>query len=252
MLFVSMLGVIATTYYYSVERIEARSQILKSSMAERDMTSLVENLQAILWQTGSSRTLEISDSGGELRVQPSINLLFVSLMDNNSISDTVFNATIGQVTYDLPYSEMSDTGLYLKGDYRSILDQSTSTMTQLYIRKGAEHDEIVLRARPLASSTTYLAEDNETINNLRIYIVNLNSSQDIDLMGKIPLRISCTNIEDTTRTYNVPYQVDALNVTASLDGIPGQLSIPISGNASGTIINLELVVCEVKIETWIR
>jgi len=71
-------------------------------------------------------------------------------------------------------------------------------------------------------------------------------------MGKIPLRISCTNIEDTTRTYNVPYQVDALNVTASLDGIPGQLSIPISSNANGTIINLELVFCEVKIETWTR
>jgi hypothetical protein len=71
-------------------------------------------------------------------------------------------------------------------------------------------------------------------------------------MGKIPLRLSCTNIEDTTRTFNVPYQVDALNVTASLDGIPGQISIPISGNAGGTMINVELVVCEVKIETWIR
>jgi hypothetical protein len=252
MLFVSMLGVIAITYYYSVERIGARSQILKSSMAEHDMTSLDENLQAVLWQTGSSRTLEVSDSGGELRVQPSMNLLLVSLTDNNSISDTVFNGTIGQVSYDLPYSETSDAGLYLKGDYRSIVDQSASTMTQLYVRNRAEHDEILLRARPLASSTTYLAEDNETINNLRIYIVNLNSSQDTDLMGKIPLRISCTNIEDTTRTYNVPYQVDGLNVTASLDGVPGQLSIPISGNASGTMINVELIVCEVKIETWIR
>jgi hypothetical protein len=125
-------------------------------------------------------------------------------------------------------------------------------VTQLYIRHGTEHSEILLRYRPIASSATYETEDNKTINNLRIYVVNLNSSQNIESMGKIPLKFSCTEVEDTTTTYNVTHQVNALIVSASLDGAQGQVSFPITTNAGGAIINVELIVCEVKIEGWIR
>jgi len=251
-LFVSTLGIIAVTYYYSIERIDARSVTLKNSMAEQDMGSFDEALSSVLWQSGSSRTLQINDYGGELRVQPSTNHLLVNVTDNENISDTVFNATVGQVVYELPYSETADTGLFLKGDSRSIVNQSGSVMTQLYVRNGQEHVEIVLRYRLIASAVAYVNEDNTTINDVRIYMVNLSSSQDIESNGEVPLVISCVNVENNVATYNVSYQTGALTVNANLDGVQGRVSIPISGNSSGAVVNLELVVCDVKIERWIR
>jgi len=251
-LFVSTLGIIAVTYYYSIERIDARSVTLKNSMAEQAMGSFDDALSSVLWQSGSSRTLQINDYGGELRVQPSTNSLLVNVTDNNNISDAIFNATVGQVVYELPYSETADTGLFLKGDSRSIVNQSGSVMTQLYIRNGQEHVEIVLRYRLITSAVAYVNEDNTTINDVRIYVVNLSSSQDIDSNGEVPLVISCVNVENIVTTYNVSYQTGALTVNANLDGVQGQVSIPISGSSSGAVVNLELIVCDVKIERWIR
>lgn len=251
-LFVSTLGIIAVTYYYSIERIDARSVTLKNSMAEQAMGSFDDALSSVLWQSGSSRTLQINDYGGELRVQRSTNSLLVNVTDNNNISDAIFNATVGQVVYELPYSETADTGLFLRGDSRSIVNQSGSVMTQLYIRNGQEHVEIALHYRPITSAVTYVNEDNTTINDVRIYVVNLSSSQDIESMGEVPLVISCVNVENNVTTYNVSYQTGALTVTANLDGVQGQVSIPISGSSSGAVVNLELIVCDVKIERWIR
>lgn len=251
-LFVSLLGIISITYYFAIEEVNSRSQTLKNSMAEQNMASLDSTLSSVLWQTGSSRTLDINDYGGELMIQPTTNLLLINVTDNNGISDTVFNATVGQAVYELSYSETSDTGLFLKGDSRPILNQRGSTMTQLYIRNGQKHVEIVLRYRPITSVVTYVTEDNTTINDIRIYAVNLNSSQNIDSMGEMPLDISCVNVENSVRTYNVSYQAGTLTINASLDGVQGQVSVPISGSVNGAEINLNLVVCDAKIERWIR
>jgi hypothetical protein len=251
-LFVSMLGVISVTYYFAIERVNAGSQVLKVSMAKQNMNSLDDNVLSVLWQPGSSRTMEFGDCGGRLNVQPSSNSLVINITDNNEVTDTIFNANVGQTIYELPYSESADTGLYLKGDSRVIVNQTGSVITQLYIRNGLKHPEILLCYRIVASSTTSGIESNKTVNNLRIYLVDLNSSQDIGIMGQIPLRISCNNIENTVTTYNISYQPTALTVAASLDGIQGQVSIPISSTAYGAIINVELVVCDIKIERWVR
>jgi hypothetical protein len=251
-LFVSMLGVITITYYFAIERVNAGSQVLKVSMAKQNMNSLDDNVLSVLWQPGSSRTMEFSDSGGRLNVQPSSNSLVINITDNNEVADTLFNASVGQTIYELPYTESADTGLYLKGDSRVIVNQTGSAITQLYIRNGLKHPEILLCYRLVTSSTTSGIESNRTVNNLRIYVVNLNSSQNIGIMGQIPLRISCNNIENTVTTHNISYQPTALTVAASLDGIQGQVSIPISSTAYGAIINVELVVCTIKIERWVR
>jgi hypothetical protein len=248
-LFVSTLGIIAVTYYYSIQRIDARNVILKDSMAEQDISSLDKALSSVLWQPGSSRTLQIDDYGGEVLVQPSTNLLFINVTDNNGIPHTVFNATVGEILYELPYSETADTGLFLKGDSRSIINQGGSAMTQLYIRNGQEHIEIALHYRPIVSAVTYVNEDNTTVNDVRVYVVNLNSSQDIDSMGEVPLVISCTKVEDIVTTYNVSYPTGTFAINASLDGVQGQVSVPISG---GGEVYFELIISDVKVETWIR
>jgi hypothetical protein len=247
------LGIVAVTYSYSIERINAGSVTLKNLLAEQDMGSLDDALSSVLWQSGSSRTLLMNDYGGELKVQPSTNPLLVNVTDNYNISDTVFNATVGQVVYELSDAETADTGLYLRGDSRSIVNQSGSDMTQLFVRNGQEHVEIVLQYRLIASAVAYVNEDNTTINDVRIYLVNLSSSEAIDSNGEVPLMISCMNVENNITTYNVSYQTGALTVNADLDGIQGQVSLPISGGgSSGAVVNLELIVCDVKIESWIR
>jgi len=251
-LFVSMLGIISITYYFAVEKINTRSTSLKISTAKQDMLSFDETLLPVLWQPGSARTFEFSDSGGEVNVQPSVNTLIINVTDNQNIATTVFNETIGQVMYELPYSETPDTGLFLKGDSRTITNQSGSVITQLYIRSGTEHPEILLRYRPTTSYATVGVENDKAVTNLRIYVVNLNSSETISMFGKVPLKISCVATEITTTTYDLSYEPETLLVTSILDGVSGQVSIPVSSTASGAIINVEMVLCNVTIQRWVR
>ena len=251
-LFVSMLGLISITYYFAVEKVNTRSTSLKIATAKQDMISFDESLLSVLWQSGSASTFEFSDSGGEVNVQPSANSLIINVTDHRDIAATIFNETIGQVIYELPYSESPDTGLFLKGDSRTITNQSGSVITQLSIRSGAEHPEILLRYRPIASYTTAGVENEKAVTNLRIYIVNLNSSQAISMFGKVPLKISCITTQITTTTYDLSYAPETLLITSNLDGSIGYVSIPVSSAASGSIINVETVLCNVTIQRWVR
>ena len=251
-LFVSMLGIVSITYYFAIEKVNTRSTALKITTAKQDMQSFDETLRSTLWQPGSARTFEFSDSGGEVNVQPSANSLIINVTDNQNIAATVFNETIGQVMYELPYSESSDTGLFLKGDSRTITNQSGSVITQLYIRSGAEHPEILLRYRPTTSYATAGIESEKAVTNLRIYVVNLNSSDAIAMFGRVPLKISSFTTQITTTTYDLSYAPETLVVTSVLDGAVGQVSIPVSSTASGAIINVETVLCNVTIQRWVR
>jgi hypothetical protein len=251
-LFVSMLGMISITYYFAVEKVNTRSTALKISTAKQDVLSFDETLLSVLWQSGSARTFEFSDSGGEVNVQPSANTLIINVTDNSDIAATLFDETVGQVMYELPYSESPDTGLFLKGDSRTITNQSGSVITQLSIRSGAEHPEILLRYRPIVSYTTAGVESDKAVNNVRIYVVNLNSSETIALFGKVPLKISCVATQITITTYNLSYEPETLLITSILDGFSGQVSIPVSSTASGAIINVEIVLCNVTIQRWVR
>jgi hypothetical protein len=251
-LFVSTLGIVSITYYFAVEKVNTRSTALKISTAKQNMLAFDETLRSTLWQPGSARTFEFADSGGEINVQPSANSLIINVTDNQNITATVFNETIGQVLYELPYSESPDTGLFLKGDSRTIVNQSGSIITQLYIRSGAEHPEILLRYRPTTSYTTAGVENEKAVTDLRIYVVNLNSSNTIAMFGRVPLKISSIATQITTTTYDLTYEPETLLVTSVLDGVAGQVSIPVSSTASGAIINVEIVLCNITIERWVR
>jgi hypothetical protein len=251
-LFVSTLGLISVTYFFAVEKVNARSQILKISMAKQDFINLDENIMSIVWQSGSARTFDVADSGGKLCVQPNATSLEISITDNQDLNETVFNQITGQITYQLPYSESPETGLFLKGDSRTITNQSGGLITQLCIRSGAEHPEILLRYRPAISYTVSGTEDDKPVNNLRLYVVNLNGSDPVDLYGELPLKISCASTQMTTATYNLVYSPGNLVVTSVLGGTRGQVSVPISTNDNGAIINVETVVCNVNVERCLR
>ena len=247
-LLVTMLGIVAVTYYFSVEKVNAQSQTLKVSTAKQDMASFDQTVLSVLWTPESARKFEFSDAGGILHVQPSTNSLMINVTDNRDLSDTIFNETVGQVAYELPYTRSLDTGFFLKGDSRTITNQSSSGITQLYIRNGANHGEIVLRYRPIISYTTTGMDGNKPVNNLRFYVVNMNSSEPIELMGKTPLRISCLTTQIISTSYDLSYAPEPLLITSTIDGRSGQATIPLASTNEGAILQVEVVLCQVKIE----
>ena len=247
-LFVSTLGLISITYFFAVQKVSAESQTLRIATAKQDLLDLDQSVMSVVWQPGSARIVEISDSGGKINIQPLTGSLTISVSDKQDLSQTVYNQTTGQVVYELPYSDSPDTGLFLRGDSRTISNQSGSPSTQLCIENGVEHPEIQLRYRPVLSYIVAGTEEGKIVNNLRIYVINMNKSDVVALFGKIPLRISCESTQITTSTYTVPYSIDALSITSVMNGISGQTVIPISSTTEGAIINVEIVQSNIKIE----
>jgi len=250
-LFASLSIVVSVTYYFAVSRINVNSQILQVSSAKQNMITLEKNIDYVLWQPGSSKTLQLDDCGGTLKTVPSLNLLTINVSDG-TFADVIFNSSVGAVIYELPYSETADTGLYLKGTSKVVENRSGALMTQLYIEQGEAHPQIVLRYRPLVSAAEVGTENGKPVNSVRIYVVNLNSSQTLQMMGKIPVKVSCMSSETSVTRYNLSYSPSALTVYATLGGRLAGLSIPVSSNGYGAIINVELVVCNVKVERWVR
>jgi hypothetical protein len=247
-LFVTTLGLVSVTYYFSVEKINSQSQMLKVSTARQDFQSLNEAILSTLWQPGSSATIDISDSGGKTITKPTNNSLTINVGDSQNIQETIFSSVIGKVIYELPYSSSSDTGLYLAGDSRTIANQTGSSLSQLAIVQGTQHPEIQLSYRPIISCAIGGSENGKTVNNIRIYIVNLNSSDSISLQGKLPLKISCIETKMVTKSYEVPYQLRALTFRSTIETSTGTVSIPISSTQLGAIINVEIVISKIAIQ----
>jgi hypothetical protein len=251
-LLVSTLSIVSFTYYFSVEKVNSQGQILKVSTAKENLISLNNEIISILGQPGSSTTFDLIDSEGLLKIQPNSNVLTLSINDSFDIQETILNTSIGKITYQLPYSSTSQTGLYLEGDSRTITNQSGSSTSQLYIASGAEHQEILLQYRPTVTYSVAGLENGKAINNVRIYIVNLNSSAEISLQGELPLKISCTNTLLESKNYEVSNDVGNLSLDSVLNGVRGSVSLPISSTTEGAIIHLETVVSNVSIQRWIR
>jgi len=246
-LFVSLSFVISLTYYFAVSRVNSRSQLLKVSAAKQNMLSLENSIAAIAWSPGSSKVHSFDDYGGNFVVEPEAKSLLINVTDN-SFYDVVFNSPVGKAVYELPSSESMVSTVFLEGDNRVVVNQSTSTMTQLYESEGTESSEITLSYRPLASSTEIGSNDGKPLNNLRIYILNLNSSQSLTFQGSFYLRINCVNVTSTLRSYNFSYPITSLTVKATLDGVDGEVSLPISSSAEGALVNLEIVTCEIQLQ----
>ena len=248
MLFVSLILLISATYYFSISRISAKTKALKVSGVEQEMLSLEKVVKFVAWSPGSYEIYEFGDFGGEFSVMPTAKRLVLNLTDDSSFYDVFFNSSLGKVVYELPPSETQDN-IFLKGDIRVIVNQSSSTMTQLYISQGTDYYyEITLSYRPLAGSTVTGSSNGKPVNNLQVYIVSLNSSQNITRLGNFRLKVSCINVTSSWQSYNFSYPLTSLLVKANLNGTLGEVSLPISSNAQGAIVNLETIICNVKME----
>jgi hypothetical protein len=86
------------------------------------------------------------------------------------------------------------------------------------------------------------------VSSIRIYLVNLNSSQVITRLGSLRLKITCLNVTSTWKSYDFASPISYLLVKADLSGVAGQVSLPITSSDLGATVNLETVVCNIKME----
>jgi hypothetical protein len=251
-LFVTTLGLVSATYYFSIQKIGSESQMVKIETAKQDFLSLDDKICSTVWSPGSSSTIDITDCNGLTQIQPTGNQLEITVTDTSNIRDVLFNSTTGKVVYELPYSGNSQSGVFLQGDNRAIVNQTGSTQSQVSIVRGTEHPEIHLSYRPVLSYFNAGLMNGKEVNNIRINIINLNSSTIINTYGELPLRISCLDPRLITKTYDVPNQALNLQITCKNDDSIGNVIVPISSTSKGAIINIDIVVVNVSIERWLR
>ena len=248
MLFVSLIILITATYYFSITRISAKTLALKTAGVEQEMLSLERIIKFVSWSPSAYEIHEFGDFGGEFKVAPTAKTLILNITDDSSFNDIIFNSSVGKALYELPSSEEAFGNLFIKGDSRAVVNQSSSVMTQLQISEGVEYYELSLSYRPLTSATVTDLSSGKPVNSLRIYVINLNGSETIARLGAFRLRVSCLEVTSTLKTFNFTSPVSSLLMRADLDGVSGEVSLPISSNTQGAIVNLETIVCNVKLE----
>jgi len=234
------------TYYVAMSSVSTRSTRLSYAAAKQDMLALENTIRSVSWSSGSSMVKEFQGHGGEFETKPNDRRLIINV-SVGSTSEIVFNSTIGYVRYELPASDRGEVGWYLQGDTNPIVNQSFLDMAQMYIRAGNNCQEIYLGYRPLAISFLDSSQNGQ-INVIRIFIINLNSSESLLFTGEFRLRIRCLNITSQTRSYNITDPVSHAAVRATVDGETGVVHLPLSSGDSFTLVRLEILVCNVKLE----
>jgi len=248
MLFVSLTLIVSATYYISVTKIQARGKLLNIAMAKQDMVSFEDSVRFTTWSPGTSSMYHFEDSGGTFKTYPIEKNLLVNITDNNTFSDVVFNGRVGKAVYELPSAETAIYTLYLKGDRRAIINQSAFTMAQLYLSSGTPSPELTLTYRPLATISETGFNQGKPINTLRLYIINPNSSTTITVQGEFNIKSTCTNVTSNLQTYNFTIPITSIFVKATSDERSDLVTLPVSSNANGAFIEIEILVCNVKLE----
>lgn len=247
-LFVSLIAVIFATYSFAVVKISAKGTLLKTSVAKQNMQALDDAMHSVLWSPGALDIAYMDDCGSVFKTAPAAKNLIINITDDQTFHDIVFNNSVGKVFYELESSELGDDGLFIRGDSRAIVNQSASIMTQLYFSTDHGSEELTLCYRPSAS-VAFIGQVNEKpVNLIRIYIVNLNSSQNLVLSEKFYLKVTALNVTINARQYEFNSSVSSLALKAVFDDTLSSVRLPIVNNANGAFVNLEIVVCHIKIQ----
>jgi len=248
-LFASLIVIISLTYSFAVAKISAHGALLNASVAKQNMQVLDDAVLSVAWSSGASRVVYMDDCGGTFQTQPTARNLVLNFTDEQTFSDVVFNSSVGKVVYKLKPSQVSYEGLFIRGDYRAVTNQSSSVVTQLYGATADDAQELILSYRPLVTTAMIGESDGKPLNLIRIYIVNLNSSQSLTLREKFYLKVTAVNVSSTVYSYSFNSSVSSLALKATFDNASGNtVQLQISSNANGAVVRVEIVTCNIKIQ----
>ena len=247
-LFASLIVIISVTYSFAVVKISARGALLKASIAKQNMQILDDAVRSVAWSFGASKVVYMDNCGGTFHTEQTAKNLVLNFTDEQSFYDIVFNSSVGKAFYELEPSEFNYEGFYIRGDGRAIINQSSFTLTQLYVATGDDAKELTLCYRPSATAATIGTINGKPLNLIRIYIVNLNSSQTLMLREKFYLKATGVNVTTVTCQYEFNQSVSSLALRAVFDETTSIVRLPISSNAEGAFVNLEVVVSNIRIQ----
>lgn len=247
-LFVSLMAVVSATYSFAVLKISARGASLKASIAKQNMQVLDDAIRSVAWSYGASEVIYMEDCGGVFQTEPTAKNLVINFTDEQTFYDVLFNSSIGESFYKLEPSESNYHGLFIRGDYRAIVSQSVSVMTQLYVSITDDAQAITLCYRPLATTALIDTSSIKPLNLIRINAISLNSSQNLMLREKFYLKVTALNITVVSHQYEFNQSISSLALKAVLDETQNTVWLPISSSAEGAIVNVEIVVCNIEIQ----
>lgn len=246
MLFVSLIVVISATYSFAAVKINARGNIIRAAVARQNMQFLDDAVHSVAWSFGASEAVYMDDTGAVFRTEITTKPLLINFTDEQTISDVVFNSSVGRAFYELPSGSDFESS-FVRGDERSIVNQSSFTMTQLYTLTEKDTRILVLCYRPSATVAVIGASDGKPLNLIRINIINLNSSESLALREKFYLKITSLNVTTITHRYEFNSSVSSLELKAVLDGTSDTVWLPISSNVDGAVVDVEVVTCSIQI-----
>ena len=248
LLFVSLTIIVSATYYVSVTKIQARGRILNVTAAKQNMQSFEDSVTSGVWSPGTSSVCHFQDSGGRFLTDPTAKPLLVNITDNNTFCTVVFNSNVGQTIYELAASDASVDPLYLKGDRRAIINQSISSMGQLCLSSDSSSPELTLNYRPLATLGETGFDQGKPVNTLRIYVISLNTSDDIVAHGEFNIKTTCIGVHAYSQTCNFTHAISSIFVKAQLDERTDMVIFQLSSNEQGILLKVETIVCNIKVE----
>jgi hypothetical protein len=245
---VSLLATVSVTYSLAIVKISSRGTLLKASVAKQNMLALDSTVRSVAWSFEASEVVYMDDCGSAFQTAPAAKRLIINFTDQQSFNVIVFNSSIGKAFYELEPSDSNNDGLFIKGDNRAIINQSSSTMTQIYFEAGNDAEELALCYRPSATALAIGTSNGKPLNLIRIHVVNFNFSESLLLKEKFYLKTVSLNVTTFAQQYDLNVSVSSLALKAVFDGTQGTVWLPVSSNTQGLAVNLEIVVCNVKIQ----
>ncbi len=235
-----------TTYSFALSSVNGKAGRLNYAAAKQDMLMLENRINAVTWSPGSSAIQIFAGYGGEFETKPELRRLAVNFTVGSSY-EIIFNSTVGYVRYELPSVDFGDVGAFLRGDDRTVVNQSYAGMPQMYIRTSGDYQEIYLGYRPLAVVSLDTSDLN-TVNVVRLFLVNLNSSQSLLLQGGFRVRVRCLNVTSEIRSYNFTGSYSLAGVKVSVEGDEDTVYLPLSSSGDFTLVRMEILICNVRLE----
>jgi hypothetical protein len=234
------------TYYFAMSSVNSKAARLNYAAVKQDMLMLENTINSVAWSPSSSVVQDFQQYGGEFVTEPEMRRITMNLT-LGSTSDIIFNTSIGYVRYTLPSSDYNEANPFLVGGDEPIINRSFQSTAQMYISTNGDNQEIYLGYRPLAISFLDTSETG-TVNVVRIFVINLNSSERLQFTGNFCLRIRCVNVTTDTRNYNLTGEISYAQIKVTAEGSEGTVFLPLSSVGGSTVVRVEMLVCNIMLE----
>ncbi|MBS7615271.1 hypothetical protein KEJ18_06045 [Candidatus Bathyarchaeota archaeon] len=205
-----------------------------------------DSINSVAWSPSSSIMQSFKGYGGEFETKPELRNLIVNVTLGLT-EQVVFNSSIGYVRYEMPTSDMGEADVYIVGDEEPVINRSFQSSAQMYVRINGDSQEIYLGYRPLAISFLD-ASQTGIMNVVRIFIVNLNSSENLQYTGSFQVRVRCLNVTTKSWNFNLTDEIYNAYVKAAVEGEEGTVSLSLSSSGGFTVVRVEVLVCNIRIE----